>query len=162
MTERRGRRGGSTAAGRALAVAAALAAAAILQAQASGAAAAGAPAATPTSAPGAAPRGFKLGGDAAKGRQVYASACALCHGDAGDGRGEAAGVLSPRPADLTDAARLGKLSDWDLYRLIRDGGPAIGLSVGMQPFKLVLPDADLRNVAAFVRTLAKVRRPARP
>jgi mono/diheme cytochrome c family protein len=124
--------------------------------------AAAVPATAPGGAGGAAPKGFKLGGDPAKGRQVYASSCALCHGDAGDGRGEAAGVLSPRPSNLTDAARLGKLSDWDLYRVIRDGGPALGLSAGMQGFKPLLPDAEVRNVASFVRTLAKGRRPPKP
>ncbi len=161
MRERQGRRGGSAAAGRALALAA-LAAAVWMQVPATAAgAAASAPAVPPGSAGGAAPRGFKLGGDPAKGRRVYASACALCHGDAGDGRGEAAGALSPRPSDLTDAARLGKLTDWDLYRVIRDGGPALGLSPAMQGFRTLLPDAEVRNVGAFVRTLAKGKRPAK-
>jgi high-affinity iron transporter len=117
--------------------------------------------ATPAVAAAAPPPGFKLGGDVAKGRQVYAMSCATCHGDAGDGRGEAAGVLNPRPSDLTDAARMAKLSDWDLYRVIRDGGPAVGLSEAMQAFKPLLPDSDLRNVAAFVRLLAKPKRPVR-
>jgi cytochrome c553 len=157
MRERQGRRGGSAAAGRALALAAVAAAALTL----GSATAAGAPAVAPGGAGGAAPKGFKLGGDAAKGRRVYASACALCHGDSGDGRGEAAGALSPRPPDLTDAARLGKLTDWDLYRVIRDGGGALGLSPAMQGFRTLLPDAEVRSVGAFVRTLAKGKRPAK-
>lgn len=118
-------------------------------------------AAPPANGGSAPPPGFKLGSDVAKGRQVYAISCASCHGDAGDGRGEAAGVLNPRPSDLTDAARMTKLSDWDLYRVIRDGGPAVGLSETMQAFKPLLPDSDLRNVAAFVRLLSKPRRPVR-
>ena len=36
----------------------------------------------------------------ATGKQLYADNCALCHGDSGDGRGEAAADLQPAPATL--------------------------------------------------------------
>jgi high-affinity iron transporter len=108
-----------------------------------------------------APPGFKLGGNAARGRQFYAVNCAACHGPAGDGRGEMAVALLPKPTDFTNAALMAKRSDWDLYRIIRDGGQAAGLSPTMAGFKPMLADGDLRSVAAFVRTLAKRPAPRR-
>ncbi len=102
----------------------------------------------------AAPAGFRLGGDAVRGRQVYAANCATCHGDRGDGRGEAAGALDPKPTNFTNAAVMHARSDWDLYHIIRDGGPAGGLSAGMVGYGPMLTDGDLRSVAAFVRTFA--------
>jgi high-affinity iron transporter len=119
-------------------------------------------AATAASAAAAAPPpGFKLGGDPARGRQVYATNCAACHGAAGDGRGEMAVALVPKPTDLTNAARMAKRSDWDLYRIIRDGGQVAGLSPSMAGFQPLLSDADLRSVTAFVRSLAKRPAPRR-
>lgn len=118
----------------------------------------GIPGARALTAQNAAPAGathFKLGGDVAHGRQVYEQRCVLCHGGAGDGRGEMGGVMKPPPADLTDAAKMGKRSDFDLYRTIADGGPAVGLSPAMMGFKGLMSDFDVRSVAAFVRTLAK-------
>jgi mono/diheme cytochrome c family protein len=104
--------------------------------------------------PAAMPAGFRLGGDAVRGRQVYAANCATCHGDRGDGRGEAAGALDPKPTNFTNAAVMHARSDWDLYHIIRDGGPAGGLSAGMVGYGPMLTDGDLRSVAAFVRTFA--------
>jgi mono/diheme cytochrome c family protein len=98
---------------------------------------------------------FELGGNVARGRQVYEERCVLCHGGAGDGRGEMGGVMKPPPADLTNAAKMGKRSDFDLYRTVADGGPAVGLSPAMMGFKGLMSDSDVRSVAAFVRTLAK-------
>lgn len=104
---------------------------------------------------GPAPPGFKLGGDAAKGRQVYLTYCATCHGEDGRGRGEGAALLTVKPQDLTDPHAMAHRSDWELYRVVRDGGPAAGLSPAMMGWKVVLPEADIRNVTAFVRTLAR-------
>jgi high-affinity iron transporter len=121
--------------------------------------------ATTASAPSRAasppPPGFRLGGDPARGRRLYANNCAACHGPAGDGRGEMAVALVPKPTDLTNAARMAKRSDWDLYRIIRDGGQVAGLSPSMAGYKPLLSDADLRSVAAFVRGLTKRPAPRR-
>jgi mono/diheme cytochrome c family protein len=162
MREQQGRRGRTAVARKVLALAALAGQVWMQTAVRAAASPAGVPAASPAVAGSGAPKGWKLGGDAAKGRQVYASSCALCHGDAGDGRGEAAGALNPRPSNLTDAASVGKLSDWDLYRVIRDGGPALGLAATMQGFKPLLPDPEMRDVAAFVRSLTKGKAPAKP
>lgn len=118
-------------------------------------------ASAPSRAASPPPPGFRLGGDPARGRQLYANNCAACHGPAGDGRGEMAVALVPKPTDLTNAARMAKRSDWDLYRIIRDGGQVAGLSPSMAGYKPLLSDADLRSVAAFVRGLTERPAPRR-
>lgn len=122
---------------------------------------ANAPNASSGAASPAPPPGFRLGGDAMRGRQLYAANCAACHGPAGDGRGEMAVALVPKPTDLTNAAHMAKRSDWDLYRIIRDGGQVVGLSPSMAGYQPLLSDADLRSVAAFVRGLTKRPAPRR-
>jgi high-affinity iron transporter len=58
----------------------------------------------------------------------YATHCAVCHGAAGRGDGPAAKGLTPPPADLTDAARMGQLSVFGLYNTITLGIPGTGMT----------------------------------
>ena len=102
-----------------------------------------------------APKDFKLNGDPARGKVVYDKSCALCHGPAGQGNGPMAASLSPQPKDLTNKTVTGKRSDWEVYLVIRDGGKVLGLSPQMFSYKKLLKDQEIRDVAAFVRTLAK-------
>ncbi len=102
--------------------------------------------------------GFVLSGDAAQGQKGYKLVCAPCHGEKGLGNGPAAAALNPRPASFTlpdVAARL--TGEW-VYTLSRDGGAAHGKSELMAPLGKTLTDQQLRNIAAFVLTLA----PAQP
>ncbi len=63
------------------------------------------------------------------GAQTYRKQCEACHGKAGDGRGEAAYLLYPRPRDFTRGEfRLvstweGVPTDEDLFRTISRGMP---------------------------------------
>lgn len=66
--------------------------------------------------------------DVARGRQLYATRCAVCHGADGDGRGPVASSLDPPPRDLTRAlyrvrsTRPGDPpSDDDLFQTITRG-----------------------------------------
>lgn len=100
------------------------------------------------------PSGFALQGDMGRGKALYASRCAICHGDKGNGQGQLKGT-TPKPTDFTDRAKMGKRSDWELYRVIRDGGPALGLSPQMMPWGQMMTDQEIRDTAAYVRGLAK-------
>jgi cytochrome c oxidase cbb3-type subunit 3 len=102
----------------------------------------------------AAPPGFRLGGDAKHGRVVYAKSCALCHGEAGNGRGKLAAGLDPKPTDFTAPGAFAKRSDWEIYLAIRDGGQAIGLSPKMLGWGKLLSDQEIRDASAYVRSLA--------
>jgi high-affinity iron transporter len=101
-----------------------------------------------------APAGFELKGDPVRGKAIFATRCALCHGPAGDGKGKVK-QDNPPPTDFTNAALMGKRSDWEIYLVARDGGQAIGLSSKMFGWGKLLPDQDLRDAVAYVRSLAK-------
>jgi mono/diheme cytochrome c family protein len=100
------------------------------------------------------PPGFHLDGDARRGQAVYARTCVLCHGENGDGRGKLAARLDPKPRDFTAPGLLARRSDWELYLVIRDGGQALGLSSKMVGWSKVLKDPEIRDAAAYVRSLA--------
>jgi len=102
-----------------------------------------------------APQDFRLGGDPERGKAVFARSCALCHGAAGKGDGSMAASLDPKPQDLTDQAAMEKRSDWEIYLAIRDGGKALGRSPQMFSYKTLLKDQEIRDVAAYVRSLGK-------
>jgi high-affinity iron transporter len=103
------------------------------------------------------PPGFHLDGDAQRGRAVYVRTCILCHGEFGNGRGKLAAGLDPKPKDFTAPGLLSKRSDWELYLVTRDGGQAIGLSSKMAGWSKVLKDQEIRDAAAYVRSLAPAR-----
>lgn len=98
---------------------------------------------------------FELKGKASKGAKNYKRLCSACHGKKGNGKGVVAVSLNPRPKDFTDAKRMRKLSDQQIYKAIRDGGQAIGKSPVMVAWKSVLSDQEIRDVAAYVRKFAK-------
>lgn len=102
-----------------------------------------------------APEGFELGGNAEKGAATYKQYCAMCHGDLGKGDGLAAAALNPKPKNLADKEMMSKVSDWEIYLVVKEGGAAAGLSPMMTSWKAVLSDEQIRDVAAYVRTLAK-------
>ena len=100
---------------------------------------------------------------AAPGEADYATYCAPCHGSAGNGDGPMARMLVPRPARHTDAALMNARSDEYLFRLLRDGGPALGKSALMGAWGGILSEQRLRDLVVVLRTLAApVNRKASP
>ncbi len=90
-------------------------------------------------------------GDAAKGKTVYDNYCAACHGPEGKGDGVAAQALDPKPRDLSDAAFTSTVTNEHLYKVIDEGGPAVGLSPLMASWGGMLSEADINDVIAFIR-----------
>jgi mono/diheme cytochrome c family protein len=91
----------------------------------------------------------------AAGHAVYQRACAVCHGESGRGDGPSAGSFATKPSDLTDGRLMNPLPDEFLTSIVLDGGPAEGLTPGMPPFRGHLSEQQVRQVVAYVRTLAK-------
>ena len=58
---------------------------------------------------------------AADGTKIYASKCAMCHGKAGDGKGDLAAVLSSKVPDMTLPEALRGISDGALFARITKG-----------------------------------------
>ena len=90
-------------------------------------------------------------GDAAKGKTIYENNCAACHGPEGKGDGVAAQALDPKPRDLSDAAFTSTVTNEHLYKVISEGGPAVGLSPLMAPWGGILSESDIWDVIAFIR-----------
>ena len=88
------------------------------------------------------------------GRQLYASHCVVCHGGGGRGDGPSAAGLASKPSDLTDGRLMNGLPEEFIVNIILRGGPAEGLSPGMPPFGAYLGDAQARDIAAYLRSLA--------
>jgi high-affinity iron transporter len=84
-----------------------------------------------------------------RGREIYRSTCASCHGIAGAGDGPAAAALTPRPANLADSVVMGSSSPLDFYRRITVGVAG----TAMVPYEHALSAADRWSVALYAATL---------
>jgi len=93
-------------------------------------------------------------GDAGRGATTYATYCASCHGPTGAGDGALAAALDPKPAAHSDGNVMKGLSDAYLFKVIQQGGVAVGKAPTMAPWGGSLDDAQIWDLVAFIRTLA--------
>jgi mono/diheme cytochrome c family protein len=91
--------------------------------------------------------------DAKAGEAIYEKQCQTCHGKSGAGDGAAAAKMKDKPANWT-AGGLKAMDDAKIHEIIKKGGGAVGKSKAMPAYGK-LADADLDNVVAYVKTLAK-------
>jgi high-affinity iron transporter len=88
--------------------------------------------------------------DPTRGAPLYAQHCSVCHGDAGAGDGPAGIGLTPPPANLRDAARLDRLSLYDIYN-------TLGLGIegtDMPSFADQLDDRQRWDVATYIASFS--------
>ena len=94
----------------------------------------------------------KAAGDAAKGKELFSTACTACHGPNGEG---VTGLGKP----WVGSAFIQGSSDADLLAFVKKGrptsDPANTTGVDMPPKggNPALSDDDLNNIIAFMRTL---------
>jgi mono/diheme cytochrome c family protein len=98
----------------------------------------------------------KLTGNAKHGKALYQRYCIFCHGTDGDGRGESAPYLNPKPRDFTKAVfkcrstPSGSLPlDSDLYDTITRGIHASG----MPSWKPLLKQ-ERADLVAYIKTFS--------
>src|SRR5262245_51984113 len=89
------------------------------------------------------------------GKAVYERHCATCHGATGGADGPGAAALAIKPPSLTNGRLLNPLSDDFLATVVRDGAGAVGLAPQMPGFARLLTEREIRDVVAYVRTLAQ-------
>jgi mono/diheme cytochrome c family protein len=96
-------------------------------------------------------------GDAAAGKKIFAERCARCHGPDGQGNGPDLAKLHPSssPVNWTKPVVMRQWSDKEIVDIITKGGKAVGSSPVMPPFGGKLSDAQIQDLLAFIRTLAK-------
>jgi mono/diheme cytochrome c family protein len=96
-------------------------------------------------------------GDATAGGKIFAAKCARCHGADGKGNGPDLEKLHPSssPVDWTNPGVMKQWSDEEIVAIITKGGKAVNSSPVMPPFQGKLTDAQIQDLLAFIRTLAK-------
>lgn len=85
----------------------------------------------------------------AAGKKAYERRCAECHGETGTGDGMAGEGMTPRPANLTDAAWEHGSTDGEIFTVIRDGS-----GDGMKSFTSKLTEQQMWEVVTYVRSLS--------
>ncbi len=77
-------------------------------------------------------------------------ACAMCHGEKGDGKGVMGAALAPPPRNFTCGVMMKNISDGQLVWVIKNGSPG----TGMMSFA-GLPDEQVWQLIHYIRSLAK-------
>ena len=93
-------------------------------------------------------------GDAKAGKEKYDTLCFVCHGTSGKGDGVAAAGLPVKPRDHTNGDYMNAQSNQRLFDVIKKGGPAVGLDKNMPPWGGSLSDQEIKNIIAYIRSLA--------
>jgi mono/diheme cytochrome c family protein len=96
-------------------------------------------------------------GDARTGREIFAAACASCHGATGTGAAlSQVGFSDPIP-DFTDCVAASRETSQDWAAVVRGGGPVRGFSHRMPAFGEALSPEQVDRVVAYVRSLCRNR-----
>jgi mono/diheme cytochrome c family protein len=90
------------------------------------------------------PQGLKDAGD------LFQQICSSCHGPKGQGDGALAKALTPKPANFTDAKRMNKATDGELFWKMTNGR-------GPMPAWQQLPETQRWDLVNYLRTLTPKR-----
>ena len=100
-------------------------------------------------------------GNPARGRELYAVFCTPCHGMKGDGEGQLAKLLDPKPRNHMDGKGtrpgdgMNDRTDDQLFNAITKGGQGIKKSVNMPAWGHVLSEESRWNIVSYLRTIAE-------
>jgi len=60
-----------------------------------------------------------------KGKSLFATQCAMCHGKTGNGKGDLAAVMHVKPPDFTNPKTLAARTDGEIFTIINVGSPSM-------------------------------------
>jgi hypothetical protein len=86
------------------------------------------------------------------GAELYASACASCHGADGKGRAQEDLAFETLPPDFSDCEFASREPDPDWYAIIHEGGPVRAFDRMMPAFGDALTGDEIQRTLAHVRT----------
>jgi mono/diheme cytochrome c family protein len=82
-----------------------------------------------------------------RGKKVFSTQCALCHGEKGDGKGDLAKEMALTLPDFTQPDSLAKRTDGDLYAIVGAGKDPMPSQKGR------MTDHQLWNLVNYLRAL---------
>ena len=92
--------------------------------------------------------------NASEGKKIYAIYCSGCHGKSGQGDGPLGSALPVKPANHTDGGTMNQLPDDFLREIISKGGGSVGKSSMMPAWGGQLQEKQIRDLVAYIRSLA--------
>lgn len=96
------------------------------------------------------------GASIAAGKKSYGIDCAMCHGIAGDGKGDLASDMKLKMLDYTDASALKSMTDGEMFYIIKNGkGEMTGEGDRVKA-------NEIWNMVNYVRSLAKKKNSTKP
>ncbi|MBI3015437.1 MAG: cytochrome c [Candidatus Tectomicrobia bacterium] len=90
-----------------------------------------------------------------RGKEIYVSHCAACHGLQGRGDGPNTDRLERPPRDFTAAEFMAAKTDDYLYRVIAGGGKSVGLSSLMPPWGKTLNTEEVWDLVKVLRQFSQ-------
>lgn len=98
-------------------------------------------------------------GNPEAGKKTYEQFCIFCHGATGKGDGPTGKYLNPKPADYsTSMPKYGEKWAEYYFKIIKEGGAAVGRSPLMTPWGRQLKENEIWDVISYVETLAKANK----
>jgi mono/diheme cytochrome c family protein len=87
------------------------------------------------------------------GQTDYKNLCLKCHGAEGKGDGPVTKMVKNQSmGDLSDKEAMSPYSDEDLYKLIAEGGEALGKAKLMPAHKEKLGEAEIQAIITYITT----------
>lgn len=87
------------------------------------------------------------------GKDNFIANCSPCHGETGKGNGPLADTLGEgvKPRNLGDAKLLSARTDEFLFKVVKSGGVAVGMSESMPSWKETFTDVEIKQIVQYVR-----------
>ena len=101
-------------------------------------------------------RGIALGYQEKAGKQVSDKYCRMCHDPESTTErvSNFENLAPPAPHVFSDGTVLNAIPDADLYKIIADGGPAVGKSPQTPAYRNTLNSSEIKSVIAYIRAIA--------